>query len=143
MNGKTRTLLRRSEVAALLGVHISTIRRMEGKRLSPVRNHDGVHYFDRREVEELAAERGRETKPSGQLAARVYKLLREGKTIGEIVFDTELSPVEVRALFEQFSTPLGRSTREDLEIAEQRAVEQQDELTRELDREQARRKGRA
>jgi DNA-binding transcriptional MerR regulator len=135
MNGKRRTLLRRSEVAALLGVHISTIRRMEGKRLRPVRDGEGVHYFDRREVEELAAKRGRETKPSGRLAARVYKLLREGKTIGEIVFETELCPEEVRALFEQFSTPLGRSTREELERDNRQAESEQDALIRELDRE--------
>ena len=35
------------------------------------------------------------------MAARVYQLLRDRKTIGEIVCETELAPAEVRAIFDR------------------------------------------
>ena len=120
MRHRTNPMLTRSEVAAILGVHISTVRRLEGRDLHPIRDANGVHHFDRREVEDLAARRGRSGRPSGAMAARVYQLLRDRKTIGEIVCETELTPAEVRAIFEQLTTPLGQRTREERDAEDRR-----------------------
>ena len=136
MPGPKKLLLTRSEVADALGVHISTVRRLEGRDLHPIRDRNGVHHFDRTEVAELAAKRGRSVASSGKIAARVYQLLRERKTIGEIVCETELSPVEVRALFDQLTTPLGQPSREEREADERRAEEEHEERSRDLAREQ-------
>ena len=142
MNHRTNPMLTRSEVAAILGVHISTVRRLEGRDLHPIRDANGVHRFDRREVEDLAARRGRAGRPSGAMAARVYQLLRDRKTIGEIVCETELTPAEVRAIFEQLTTPLGQRTREERDAQERREANDHDESVRELEREERERRAR-
>ncbi len=95
--------LTRCAVAKLLGVHISTVRRMEERHeLRWVLDKNGVHRFDPNEVAILAAKRGQRAPlaapVSGPLAARVYKALREGMTIDQIVIETELAPDQVFAL---------------------------------------------
>ncbi len=132
-------MLTRSAVAEILGVHISTVRRLEGRDLHPVRDANGIHHFDRREVEELATRRGRSGRPSGRIAARVYELLREQKTIGEIVSETELPPEDVRALVEQLTTPFGQPTRTEREAQERR---EQDEHDKRVEREARERRSR-
>ena len=142
MNHRTNPMLTRSEVAAILGVHISTVRRLEGRDLHPIRDANGVHYFDRREVEDLAARRGRSGRRSGAMAARVYQLLRDRKTIGEIVCETELAPAEVRALFEQLTTPLGQRTREERDAEDRREWEEHGKEMLALEQEDRKRRGR-
>lgn len=135
-------MLTRSAVAEILGVHISTVRRLEGRDLHPVRDPNGIHHFDRREVEELATKRGRSGRPSGRMAARVYELLRDRKSIGEIVHETELAPEEVRALFEQLTTPFGQLTREDRDAQERREADEHEAKARQLEREERDRRAR-
>ena len=135
-------MLTRSTVAAILGVHISTVRRLEGRDLHPVRDANGIHHFDRREVEDLATKRGRSGRPAGRMAARVYDLLRDRKSIGEIVYETGLSPQEVRALFEQLTMPLGQRTSEEREAQEEREIQEHERKTSRLEREQQERRAR-
>ncbi len=142
MPGPKKLLLTRSEVADALGVHISTVRRLEGRDLHPIRDRNGVHHFDRTEVAELAAKRGRSIASSGKVAARVYQLLRERKTIGEIVCETELSPAEVRALFDQLTTPLGQPSRAEREAEDRRAEAEHEKRARELELERRERRSR-
>jgi hypothetical protein len=49
-------MLTRSQVAAILGKSVATVRRMEGVELHPKRNRAGVHLFDPDEVATLRAE---------------------------------------------------------------------------------------
>jgi hypothetical protein len=42
----------RSAVAAILNVSVTTVRRIEGTLLHPVKGEDGIHLFDPAEVEE-------------------------------------------------------------------------------------------
>lgn len=44
----------RSEVAKAIGRSIATVRRMEGKELTPEVDGQGVHHFDEDEVEAVA-----------------------------------------------------------------------------------------
>jgi hypothetical protein len=78
----------------------------------------------------------------GRMAARVYELLCDRKTIGEIVHETELSPQEVRALFEQLTTPLSSRPPEERFIEERREADEHEAMTRELEREDHRRRAR-
>lgn len=47
-------MLTRSQVAKRLGKSIATVRRLEGSRLHPTRDREGVYRFDRDEVSALA-----------------------------------------------------------------------------------------
>jgi hypothetical protein len=107
-----------------------------------MRDANGIHHFDRGEVDDLATKRGRSGRPTGRMAARVYALLRDRKSIGEIVCETQLSPQEVRALYEQLTTPFGQLTREDCDAQERRNAKDHDERVRELEREERERRAR-
>ena len=150
---KPKFLLTRGEVAKQLGVHISTVRRMERRReLHSVRDRNGIHRFDPKEVANLAAKRGRSAplaQVSGPLAARVYKAMHEGKTIDQIVIETELAPEQVLALCAHFNkTPTQvRKQSEERKARVPSPVESDDDaaykaMLRELERDEARRRRR-
>jgi excisionase family DNA binding protein len=152
---KPKFLLTRGEVAKQLGVHISTVRRMEKRReLHSVRDRNGIHRFDAKEVANLAAKRGRSAplaQVSGPLAARVYKAMHEGKTIDHIVIETELAPEQVLALCAHFNkTPtLARKQSEERKTTRGLTPAESDDddaayksMLRELERDEARRRRR-
>ncbi len=115
------TQLTRAQVAARLGVSISTVRRYEGSRLHPHVDEDDVRWFDSKEVAALAAEltnepraqRLRNTKRTaaapataqherGELAALVFERLEQRQSLAEIVIGVRAEPDVVRALFDQW-----------------------------------------
>lgn len=111
-----RCTLRRHNVAELLAVSISTVRRLEGRSLHPVQSRDGVWWFDPEQVERLRASdthrtrvQGARGKDPGRMAARVFEMLDAGCNIRQIVVRTRLEPHAVRELFREYSTPLGRN----------------------------------
>jgi hypothetical protein len=94
--------LTRDQVARRLGVHITTVRRLErAGKLKPTQNAHHVWLFDPDEVERLAETRTVGS-PSGIVAARVFELLREGYELYEIVIALKLQPAVVRALYAEW-----------------------------------------
>lgn len=112
--------LTRAEVAARLGVSISTVRRYEGSRLHPDVDEDDVRWFDAKAVMDLAAELANDPRreqrrnanataasvepqrEGGELAALVFERLEQRQSLAEIVIGVRVSPDVVRMLFEQW-----------------------------------------
>ena len=95
----------RAQVARRLGKSISTVRRLEGVDLHPVRGPDGVNRFDPAEVEALARRTGAPGSASlapGVLAARVFKRLDEKATLHDLVIELEQPPQVLRALYREW-----------------------------------------
>ena len=106
----THSLTRRN-VAERLGVSVSTVRRMEGQTLHPIRDDRGVWRFAEAEVRKL----GRASEPhraggkateDGDLAARVFTAFSNGFGLREIVIELRVHPSIVRELYTQWSTGL-------------------------------------
>jgi hypothetical protein len=136
----------RAQAAARLGVSISKVRTMEGTALHPeVIN--GVHYFAAEEIDEAAcsipaSSRGRRRLDDGQIAARVFRLIDNGKELREIVEELEVTPQHVRILYREWKTDF-LSGEDDRLRAEQDASEERhlrqmekdaDRQSRDLDR---------
>ena len=83
---------------------MSKVRTMEGKSLNPIKI-EGVHYFDRFEVDTAALSMGRKGAAhmtEGEVAAAVFKLIDGGKELREIVIELEQPPSVVRALYREW-----------------------------------------
>src|SRR5258708_36771601 len=89
----------RSAVARALDVSVSTVRRLEGTALHPVRAEDGCWYFNPDEVERArtqltppstaqAAVGGADSGDDGDLAARLFPLFQRGTSFAEAVLAT-------------------------------------------------------
>jgi transcriptional regulator with XRE-family HTH domain len=116
--------LTRAQVAARLGISISTVRRFEGERLHPQIGPEDVRLFDAGEVAALAAELANEPRarrlrnaaadPGGkpaprsadELAAQVFERLEQRQTLAEIVIGVRIAPERVRALYVQWTQGL-------------------------------------
>lgn len=103
-------LLKRSETARRLGVSTTTLRRMEGRVLTPEIGPDGVHRFRESHVRELVMQR--ETAPSperydGAMAAQVFELLDQGVHPVDVVKQLALDPRAVEAIHEQWASMRG------------------------------------
>ena len=106
--------LTRSEVADMLGVSISSVRRLERDRLHPERGPDGTHYFAPTEVTALATALAaeRRTKPSvapptpklsaGEIAARAFECFEQRYSLAEVVISLRIEPQVVRELFHEW-----------------------------------------
>ncbi len=119
-NPANSTQLTRGQVAARLGISISTVRRHEGTRLHPTIDGDDVRWFDSNEVAALASELAntasgkrktteasttREASPTrstGELAALVFERLEQRQSLPEIVIGLRIAPEVVRELFDQW-----------------------------------------
>lgn len=116
----------RAQVAARLRVSISKVRSLEGTTLHPeVIN--GVNYFSADEVDQVAcslpvSSRARERPDESQIAARVFRLIENGKELREIVEELEVPPQLVRTLYHERNTDLM-----DGESARRRAADAADE----------------
>jgi hypothetical protein len=115
-DGGTFTLTRR-EVAARLGVSISSVRRMEFEQLHPREDERGVWRFDPVELQGLTSRavaperRRRSTKTlararEGKLAARVFRMFARNWSLPQIVVATSQPPTVIRALYHEWSTSL-------------------------------------
>jgi hypothetical protein len=95
--------LTRGEVAGLMRLSVTTVRRLEGRELHPRRSPEGVYLFDPREVEQARARRPPPSEPTesrepGDLAAETFRLLRDGVNIRDIVIALRRPPAEIEAL---------------------------------------------
>lgn len=125
---RTRGRLTRKQVADRLGVSISKVRTMEGKSLNPIKV-EGVHYFDRSEVDAAALSMGRKGAAhmnEGEVAAAVFKLIDNGKELREIVIELEQPPSVVRALYREWLDDFDAGEQR-LRQAEQEAKQQREE----------------
>jgi DNA-binding transcriptional MerR regulator len=96
----------------MLRCSLSAVRYYEQKGvLKPTIDSRGVRRFDRAEVEALGRElrrKGHRTRmgATGDVAATVFRMFRDGMSFAEIVIKTEETPETIRALFEQYKRPL-------------------------------------
>jgi DNA-binding transcriptional MerR regulator len=133
MAARGEHLWKRGYVAALLGVSVSAVRRWQKrKELNGIKDCDGNFRFDRQEVLDFAAKRGRVSVTSGDIAAEIFDLFRQRKRLGEIVIATKQTPATVRALYAEWTTPLGAKPLD--EGAEEREQAKHEEMMREWDR---------
>src|SRR5688572_9171140 len=104
-----RFTLTRADVAARLGVSVSSVRRMEFDSLHPVQDGQGVWRFDPAALEGIAAldkreRRGvspqlTERRREGKLAAQTFTLFARGASLRQIVIKTKQTPERIRALY--------------------------------------------
>ena len=124
VNATASGRLTRGQVAARLGISVSTVRRLEGTRLHPTIDSDDVRWFDEKEVASLAAElanstpskrkgnrnlAGPEAAPTqskGEVAALVFERLEQRQSLAEIVIGLRVSPEVVRELYDQWCVGL-------------------------------------
>jgi hypothetical protein len=124
----------RVEAAKLLGTSYENVRRLQRVGLLLSRpDRYGVHRFDRREVEELARKRGLQIKASGELAARVFAMIKAGRPFEDIVIETQQNPEVILALRARYRA--GFEDEQEREDDEKREQDEHDEQMRELDRE--------
>ena len=105
----TSRILTRRAVAQMLRISVSGVRYLERRgKLTPQVDRRGVHRFDRKQVEALglALRRdGRRTQMgtiTGDLAARVFRMIRDGLSFPEVVIKTEETPETIRALWREY-----------------------------------------
>jgi hypothetical protein len=136
-----RPRVTRTEAAKILSTTYENIRRLQrvGQLHSQPDRH-GVHRFDRREVEELARRRGLRIKPSGELAARVFRMFKERKKFHDIVIETEQEPSTILALWQQYQAGFEYGQDGAEETEEERAQREHEAQMREMDRELERRR---
>jgi len=111
--------LNRRQVAAHLGVSVSTIRRREHVDLHPVYDEQGVWRFDPAELEGMlvrpsvaktkAKAKALKTFPrrDGELAAKVFRMFERGAGLSEIVQVLKVTPKVVRRLHRDWMSGLG------------------------------------
>jgi DNA-binding transcriptional MerR regulator len=96
----------------MLRCSLSAVRYYEQRGdLKPTVDARGVRRFDRAEVEALGRElrrKGHRTQlgATGDVAAAIFRMFRDGLSFTEIVIKTEETPETIRALFEQYRRPL-------------------------------------
>lgn len=97
----------RGEVARLLGRSIASVRRLElAGTLRPTKGADGVHYFDRADVERARRTHAK-TLPiaPGERAARAWEMFRDGSALVDVVTSLRMHPDEASALHQKFTAP--------------------------------------
>jgi hypothetical protein len=130
-----RGKLTRAQAAERLGVSISKVRSLEGTALHP-EVIDGIHYFSKDDVDAVACSipastRGRRRLDAGQIAARVFRLIDNGKEVREIVEELEVPPQLVRELYREWKTDFLSGEEERMRAAQEAAEERQ---TRQFER---------
>ena len=103
-------LLTRRQAAEKLDISVSTLRRWEGKTITPIVGEDGVHRFPESVVEEHAAAgtlARQEEAREATVASQVFTLLREGVPAEEIVIRLELEPKTVLRLRSMYARSIG------------------------------------
>ncbi|HEU5316783.1 MAG TPA: hypothetical protein VFX49_11780 [Chloroflexota bacterium] len=135
----------RRDVAKRLGRHISSVRNYERDGSLPFIRRDGRVLFEPAAVDALAAKLGapqperrrRRTSPTmrvrGELAAKVFSLIRSGMSLPEIVIAAKLPPETVRELWREYRTPFEQGERERLERESEEVAAR---VVREMQREQ-------
>ncbi|MBA3458724.1 MAG: helix-turn-helix domain-containing protein [Deltaproteobacteria bacterium] len=106
--------LTRDDVAKRLGVSVSTVRRLEGTKLHPLIDDNGVRRFRASDVERYAQELEAEQRTPrnaaqavvraaqlsrGEIAALVFERLEQRHSLAEIVIALRVPPEDVRDLY--------------------------------------------
>ncbi len=96
----------------MLRCSLGCVRHMEKRgKLHPIIDRDGIRRFDRNEVESVGRERLRDGSGavgvSGELAADVFRMFRDGQSFADIVIHTLASPETIRMLWDEYKRPLG------------------------------------
>lgn len=110
---------------------------MQGKRLlRGEKDRLGHYWFDRQEVEALARKRGLQLTASGELAARVFAMIKGKHTFEDIVIQTTQHPDVITALWKRYYAGFrGEApTNENDERARREHEEQMREMDREIER---------
>ena len=138
---RRRPRVDRREAARMLQCSRDNVRRLDRiKQLKTGKqDRNGTYTYDRGEVESLANKRGLRVRPSGELAARVFRMFKERRPFQDIVIETEQEPEVILALRQQFEVGFdyGKQQREESEEARLR---EHDEEMRAMDRELERRR---
>ncbi|MGH7434235.1 MAG: hypothetical protein ACRENE_01005 [Polyangiaceae bacterium] len=91
----------------MLGVTLTRVRQLEASgKLRAMVDERGVHTFDPREVAAYARTRPARRQVDGQLAATVFRMIRDGYPLREIVIETSQSPETIRNLHAEYLRPL-------------------------------------
>jgi hypothetical protein len=137
---RRRPRVDRREAAKILGCSRDNVRRLDRIRVLKTGEADrnGTITYDRREIEGLAKERGVGGGPSGELAARVFRMFKERRAFQDIVIETEQEPAVIRALRKEYDA--GFSTEHGAET-EERAQREHEAQMRMLDAELSARRG--
>src|SRR5215469_4802133 len=100
-NHRRRARVDRREAAQILDCSRDNVRRMdrEGRFKTSKRDRNGVFTYERREIEDLAKQRGLSVKPSGELAARVFAMFKLRRSLEDIVIETQQEPSVIQALW--------------------------------------------
>lgn len=123
--------LTRTEVAALLGVSVATVRRMEGKALHP-KMVGGTWLFDPGQVATIRrspSSTARRIPSDGELAAEIFRRFDQGQSLRQIVRECQQSPKVVQMLYQDWATPLGGRPNADVDERSQ-VVHDEQELLR-------------
>jgi hypothetical protein len=138
---RRRPRVSRREAAQILQCSRDNVRRLERiKQLKTTQaDRNGAMTYDRREVEELARQRGQNVKASGALTARVFALFKAERTFQDVCIETEQDADTILALWERYQRgyDFGKPA---VDSEEARLEREHSAQMRELDAELARRR---
>ncbi|MBI2893919.1 MAG: hypothetical protein HYY06_10235 [Deltaproteobacteria bacterium] len=97
----------RSQVARKLGKALTSVRRLEGKELHPIKDATGTHFFDPGEVDafatiQVATMSRRQADPEGEQAAAAFEVFAAGHGVREAVIRLRRQPRVIRALHHEW-----------------------------------------
>ena len=104
---KKKKPLTRAGVAKVLGISISRVRALEqAGQLKPEVTPDGVRIFKPKEILAFAKRRAPRRQVDGEIAAKVFRMFKDGYPFADIVIETMQSPETVRKLHVEYRKPL-------------------------------------
>jgi hypothetical protein len=101
-------LLKRGEVAEVLGTSVSTVRRLEGTRLDPIVGPGGTRLFREESVRALIVQQTKLTRQApevydGETAGAAFEIFDAGDGPIELVKRLKIHPSAARALYREWS----------------------------------------
>lgn len=139
---RLRARVTRREAAKILQCSYDNVRRLErtGRLRSGKADRNGTITHERREVEDLARQRGFNIKPSGELTARVFLLFEAKRTFHQVCIETQQEPDLIQGLWERYQGGFDYGKKQWEENEETRQRRQHDEEMQAMDRELERRR---
>jgi DNA-binding transcriptional MerR regulator len=121
---RRRPRVSRREAAQILQCSRDNVRRLERiKQLKTAQaDRNGAMTYDRREVEELARQRGMNIKPTGALTAKVFALFKAQRSFEDVCIETEQDADTILALWGRYQRgyDFGKPTVESEELRRER-----------------------
>ncbi len=134
-----RRRVSRREAAKILRTSYENVRRLQRQQLlNGVPDEHGHYWFDREEVEALARKRNASAVLDGELTARVFAMIKAGKTVNEIVIGTRETLPTVERLWDAYHQRV--DSKKVAEDRETQALREHEEQMRALDAEIERRR---